>query len=850
MCVLAMKNMKLYAILFGILAILLLLLAVNDKNWKPLKEKLRWNVTANYSENLALKAVDFNLKTHWSSYAPMASGMFFQVDVGKPVTMNGILLQVARKERKGLPLSWTLKGSLNGEDWFTLEARPGLTYRGMLVMPFKAIRTRYVQIIQTSINATPTPWLISELDILQPVVPWQFSRATLLNVVVGWLLVILAVALYGGRHGSLTLTLSMIAILLTGWFLRTYGLVSPEFSEHESRFFQRLAFGRYTQGEWLSAYWGMFGSRTYWLYLLLIRLAHGLWRTPLAAFRVVAGLFSLSSAIAAFFAWRFFSQSRKGVWEALILSGFLSVAGWQVYLSRNGDFSGSFLLVFLLYLPTSYAFLYKRGSLLSAVGLAGLLCLGIFLHPVMGLAPVAVLLFGGWHLWLCKYAPTFFSSPQVQFFHFRHHLPRIVLYFLSTLPGLIYWVVVLRTRFFHEALSLEDLKLFFRNDFGQILQAGGIKGVMAWLFWGLVLFGLLSILKEREHSEWFMLGQILIVLFLLSPFLFDALYVSAFSLLVFLLLCLCVVRGLLGTMTFLSVRQSQKAVLLVHLSLIAAVLGYTLFSAVSSLFFTSSAAARETGRLAAYREGLNLGPLLQQVLSDPVECHQTVMLEAELAAMYKAQYKLEAAVSTRRNLSRLAKQGMFYFYAFARFDDLERYPDREQFLKDYYTEVGRTSQVVLYRLREEFCCLPQRYYARDLFSSTGRILEDEILRKHAVFAAPPDDRPGLMVFGPFVRICEAGNYIARFRLRLMESAEEPVVTLKVMADRHEVFGAKELSGSDFPDSDTYYSFEIPFHLDFSSNPVYPMKRLELLVDFYGEAEVRVESVELIPEGSE
>ena len=832
--------------LFGILVVLLLLLAVNDKNWKPLKDKFWWNVTANYSKNGALRAIDHNLKTRWSSYAPMASGMFFQVDVGKATTMNGVLLQVDREERRGQPLSWQLKGSLNGKDWYTLEDRPGLTYKGMLVIPFKAVQARYIQIIQTSINQNPSPWMIYEIALLQPVVPWQFSRATLLNAIVAWLLVMLSVTLFGGRKGSVFLTFGMIAILLIGWCLRVSHLPASEFSEHEYRFFQRLAFDRYTQGEWLRTYWASFNSGAYWLFLLLIRLAHQFWQTPLAAFRVVSGIFSLGAVTAVFFVWKELSQSQERIWEAALFSALLSVSAWQALLSRGGDFSGSVVCVFLPYLLLAYSFLYLRASLWLASGLAVLFCLGIFLHPVMGLAPIGILLFGIWHLWLCRYAPTFFAPRHLQSFRLRHQWPRVLLFLLSTLPGLAYWLVLLRSRFFHEKLSWAALRSFFQKDFGQLLHANGIGGILLWLFWGIALLGLLSLLKAREHGEWFLVSQLGLFLFVLSPFLSDEQHASVFGLLVLLLLCLFLARGFLTLLSLLTFRQRAKTARCIRFVAIGIVAGYAFSFSVLALLCPSGIRADQSGQLADYRQSMRLESLLQQVGADPVECHRSVMLEEEIAAMYKAEYDFDASVRSLADLQRFAKQGIFYFYALVSLRELNASPDREPFFTYYYNEMGRTSQIILYRLREEFSGLPRRYYARDLFSATGRNLRDPLSPDRLVRGANADDRPGFMVFGPFVRICEAGDYVARFNVRLMEAGDQPVAMLKVLADRHEVFGARELTEDDFPDPETYYSFDIPFNLDFSNNPVYPMKRLEMLVDFYGDAELLVESVVLLP----
>ncbi|PID60394.1 hypothetical protein CSB45_00265 [candidate division KSB3 bacterium] len=834
----------LYAGFIGILILLLLVLAINEKNWKPVQEKASWNVTSNYSKELVWRAVDGNLATRWSSYAPMASGMFFQVDVGKALTMNGILLRVDRQHAKAQPLSWQLKASLNGQDWFALDDRPGLTDRGKLVIPFTAVQARYIQIIQSSINSNPRPWYIYELDLLQPIVPWQFSRVTLLNVIVGWLIVMLSITLFGGRKGSLSLTGSMMAVLLAAWFLRSYMLGTYECSEHELRFFQRLAFGRYTESEWLRTYWESFNSGAYWLYLLLVRLVCRLWQTPLMAFRVTAALFSLGAFIAVFWTWRILSRKEDAVWGAFLISAFLSISGRQVLFSRNGDFSASFLCVFFLYFLGAYAFFYMRAPLWSVVGLAVLLLTGICLHPLMGFAPIGLILFGLWHLAVCKYAPAFFSSRHVQSFQARHHLPRLLLYLLSTLPGLLYWRLRLRPQVFEDRAHGEDLMRFFQHECGWIFQDAGLA---VWLVGLLCLLGLISIVRGREHGEYFFIAQQGILLLMVLPFLRDEQYASGFSLLILSLGSLFATRGLLSLISFLSFRQHAERVRKIRVILFAVILAYGLTSTASALFFRTdpSVSERVDERMNDCCTA-NVGSLVQTLQRDPVQCHQIVMLEEQLADFYRAEYHLETAVRSLADLQGLARQGILYHYAFISLRELDRFPDRKRFFSRYYTEVGSSSNMICYRLQEKFSRLPQRYYARNLFLATGKNVRDALSANRLVRAASANDRPGFMVFGPFSRICEAGDYVARFRLRLMEASQKPVALLKVMADRHEVFGAIELSGSDFPRTDVYYDFDIPFSLDFSSHPAYPMKRLEFLVDFYGHAELRVESVELIP----
>ena len=74
--------------LLGILGVLLI---INEANWRPLKNKIEWNVRSNYSNGGAPFAIDQDLKTYWTSYVPITSGMFFQIDIGRSALINGIL---------------------------------------------------------------------------------------------------------------------------------------------------------------------------------------------------------------------------------------------------------------------------------------------------------------------------------------------------------------------------------------------------------------------------------------------------------------------------------------------------------------------------------------------------------------------------------------------------------------------------------------------------------------------------------------------------------------------------------------------------------------------------------------
>lgn len=191
-----------------IVTIWLVLLMVNDKNWRPLKGKAAWTATAHPHPQHAQFAIDQNLNTAWSPGATVAAGMVLQVDIGAPVTLNGLVLR-GDKGHPGYPEKWAVKTSLDGETWQTPEIRKHLVYRSLLLITTKPVRARYVQFIPTPNTASSSHqqpqdavWRIDELELLQPIVPWQFARSTLLYGGVGTLVAWLILTLFFARLRS------------------------------------------------------------------------------------------------------------------------------------------------------------------------------------------------------------------------------------------------------------------------------------------------------------------------------------------------------------------------------------------------------------------------------------------------------------------------------------------------------------------------------------------------------------------------------------------------------------------------------------------------------------------------
>ncbi len=847
----------LYYGLFGPLVLLLVLLAANDRNWKPLRGKPSWTATANHSKEGARLAIDRDLETWWSSYLAMTSGMYFQVDVGRRVTMNGILLQVG-KERRGQPVSWDVKLSLDGERWFSPQFRKAFTLRSLLVIPFEAARAQYVHIVQTSIAATPSPWMIYELDVLQPVVPWQFERGTLMLLVAGWVLVILCVLLLKRPSAPVPpgerekfwrprmLIGVMAGVLLFGWLLRVYNLGAHEFSPHESQYFSVLSFQQLADDAWLNAYFNNSPTRPFWLTLLLIRLINGFCQDQLIASRFVPAVFSILIVLLMYLGWKSFSQVRWIDWEVIGTSALIGVAAWPVFLVRSGDFSSPLVLLCVLYLLTAYQLLYKRGSYWWILLLYLLWGCGISLHPMMWLVPFGVLVFGGFHLLLCKYSPGFLQAWHIQSYQLKHNLPRLVVFAVSLLPLYgSYWIFFLRQGKFFSLTSWEYLREFYHTELVSVLQSCGISGIMAWVFWGLVLAGIAHIQGERSHGEWWFLFQGCFFSFLLAVSSPEGKHASLVMLLMLLFL-LCV-RGMLAALAFLGPRLHHKERWEIRAAMLGGLTGYVAVFACNSLFWGSPVFPYHAKLYADQQSRSHAAELVRQIRQDRDECKQVAVLEPRVSQMYAEQYGLVTYLLQLSELQRWASQGTVYAYVLTSLSELETNETLRSFLAQYYTERGRSSQAALFQRQEQFQNIPRRYYALDLFFNTGHHVEDPQASKGLARFAKPEEQAGLLAFGPFCRVCRSGRYVARFALRAMEQPDEPPAILEVVPDAHgEPLARRELQGDDFVDTETYHTFDLPFELDLSEDLAYQMTRLQFFVHFTANAEVRLDYIEFIP----
>jgi len=837
--------------LFGILGLLFVLLAVNEKNWRLLKGKSTWKVDSNYSLTVADFAIDGNLKTLWSSYVPMTSGMFFEVDIGTPAVINGLVFHVG-KERRGQPLQWIVKTSFDGEHWQTAVPHRHITYRSMLAILFTPVRAQYVQIIQTSVRATTSPWLINELDLLQPIIPWQFEHFTLIFCILGWSFAIVAFLLFvsirGSSRGKVILSLMLTGIVLLGWGLRIFDISAYELSEREFQHLSLLDFGKYTHAEWLKAYFDNTKTGTSWLALLFSRLAYQFFQEPRVSLRIVSAIFGVCTIILVFFLPKLLSGVQTSVCQeadetsvlpGALASALVSVSGFSVLLSRRGDFSVSLLVFTLLYLVVAYRFLYRNGSYTWVPVLTLLVCTGFFIDPAMGYVPIGIIVFTGGSYYV----------HQTSRLIFKNHTVRFILFVFSILPLYVYWYIIAKRGNREISLSFTFSKQEFLHELSRMLRFSGFTGVVLWVSLGIVLVGIIQLLSHKNHRVWFLYIQGLV--FSILVLCFSSSQNSSLFLWITLLVIFLLAKGIYTILLFFLSKLRKGAterVYVVRVALFLIIVLYFVVFSINSLFVGNPAFPYASELYEEYSREKNIGVLVHHIITDPNECKIVATLDQEVAELYSVIYGIELSFIEFSELKRLSEQGSFWTYIFAP-ASLENTNRKgiTNFLSQYYLEVGKSTRASLYKLRDEFYGRRQQYSPQDLFHDTGHHIKDKRSSSGVVRFATKDDPPGLLSFWPAFRVCTSGRHIARFVLRSEGGIDEVVIILEVLADSHNVLARLKLKGSDFPDPTTYQTFDLPFDLDMTDNPAFQMKRLQFLVHFTGKAEVRLDYIELIPE---
>lgn len=846
----------------GGFVLLLMLFLVNEKNWRPLQNPSTWNVTANYGPMQAKLAIDRNMNTRWSSHVTMSSGMYFQVELEAPHVMNGLVLHV-EKEQYGQPRRWLIKTSSDGITWHTIVPLRHIPYHSMLAIFWQPVRAQYIQVIQTSVIG-PSPWMIYELDLLQPVVPWQFTRTTLISWIVAWSIVGIMVAFcfspntpsrlfFQNRGAACILTCMILLIaLLGGWALRTNSLTIHEFSPEDISAFRAAAFEKVQHLQWITEYFEQSATGESWLYLFCARLSNQILQDPRAAFRAVSALFGLALSILFFFP-GIFCPGSPGVMrqlaqssrvERLLGSLLLNFGGVCLWMSPQGDIAVILLFFLTVYLLLTHRLLYQQGSLLWLPALSGLMLIGASFNSAFGLLPFMTLIIAGFSIAIPDLRPSLPGAHQIQ-----QQLFRWLYVLLAIIPLPVAWKLLNQT---HRVFAGFSLRNYLFPHLRQLIEYTGFTGIFSVVWWGFALLGCWQFIRSRRHEETFFYLNAFIFALLLNGFSHRS-YISAFILI--LLLFLLVSKGLsIGSTWIISkfFREDQRGYDSAVLAILLLCAGYFGGFAYNSLYGGSPLFPFTPSLFQRMSQNTRLNRQLEELRQDATdECVVIGAVEPDLAQYLSATYDIMPASVRFSELLRQAEGRKFWSYLLiSKSSKQSALPEIADFFQRYYTEYARHHALTIYRLRDEFQNVPRRYFAEDLSKQIGdRIQDDQAVSGNALIATPEDR--GLFVFGPDIRLCTTGSHTAEFALHAKGGAraETIVAVLEVVADTYNVLTRRGISAQEFLDPTTYHITNMIFEVP-DDNPSYQVKRVQMRVYVTGNAEVRVDYIDLIPPGPE
>lgn len=851
--------------IFGALAASLFLILcaflINEKNWRPLKNMTTWNATTNYSSTWAKRAIDRNMDTAWSSYAPITTGMYFQITLKEPTTINGIVLHID-EETYDPRLGWIVKVSTDSTTWREVSSMQHFIHDSMLVIFFQPTPLQKLQIIQTSISSTGSPWVIHEINLMQPIVPWQFTRAVFLYWLIGWCIcaasigyaLFLSSALPLSRKNSYRSYILVIIsgfFLLVGWFLRVTHLTAYEFTFREMKYFPILDFQSPNHLEWLKTYFEYSKTGISWFILLCIRWVYQGLHDPRMAMRIIPAIACIGIGFLMFFLRKLFMKngysstfsSQNSVfptnWEGLLTGSLISVSGYMIWLSRRGDFSIVFLLIFVGYIGLSHYTLYQRAPGLLWPVLAGVLIAGFSITPLSILLPLLVL---GTFLF-----SLIFPLPGSRLHQLttKQRILRACWYVISMLP------LEIGLGFFPQILPAIPEFVGYRQSFEHLLQAlefSGLSGNTSLLWWTFILIGLSRLFQTRQSGEWICYTQILLFVALTAGFSASSPFPT---LLIIFLLMLLLAKGIHTTTEWASVHLlnlTPASDYPLHVLVLLLVSGYFAVFSTNSLFIGNHNVPYADSMYQRYTAEQRLDHLLQQIKTALGECHVIVSLDKKLTEAYSATYGIIPKFVPLAELKWRAELGQLDPYILL--SNTSKGSEHEKlltFLQRYYTPYGSSAGTTIYQIKEEFQNLPQRFPARTFHRETGEVITDRSSFSQKVLTATPADPPGLLVSWPTIQICTSGQHAAHFALWSEDGKDsDVVVTIEIIANMDKVLARQKFRGRDFTDSDGYLIFEVPFEIDSQKNPAFRMNRLLFRIYVTAKANVRLDYIELIP----
>ncbi len=125
-----------------------------------------WMARASHNVQTASQAIDNRPDTAWSSGAPQAAGMWFQIDLGRVETVSGIMLDAPADEQ---PVSFRIT------TWNAAASRWQIAYeatnnRASVDVVFAATQTQFINL--QLLAASDKPWTIQRAHVIREMDTW------------------------------------------------------------------------------------------------------------------------------------------------------------------------------------------------------------------------------------------------------------------------------------------------------------------------------------------------------------------------------------------------------------------------------------------------------------------------------------------------------------------------------------------------------------------------------------------------------------------------------------------------------------------------------------------------------
>jgi mono/diheme cytochrome c family protein/glucose/arabinose dehydrogenase len=137
---------------------------------RALANQKEWKLTASHNAADLKLAVDGNFETRWTSKAPLAPGMWVQIELPTETTIAALWLDTT-KSTHDYPREYKVQTSPDGLNWNGKPIAQGKGTAGVMEIRFAApVRTKYLRLTQTGKlrQGEGTFWSIHELRLLEP----------------------------------------------------------------------------------------------------------------------------------------------------------------------------------------------------------------------------------------------------------------------------------------------------------------------------------------------------------------------------------------------------------------------------------------------------------------------------------------------------------------------------------------------------------------------------------------------------------------------------------------------------------------------------------------------------------